>query len=160
MGGEYPSRSGRPETNFCSWNRTGTTRYVVENSPVPMVFCGFEVGAKQNGYGTGERLNDLPDGHPVKVGYQHFFAQPPSWVGDGPWETIQPWSIWDQITVYHAVCNDQDLFAETPGKNEVFDDGSNTFHEHPDGPHRYIRPRVSPQELAQSTIEPLMLVER
>ncbi|MEM6391701.1 MAG: hypothetical protein AAF797_02905 [Planctomycetota bacterium] len=162
MGGNYPSNPTLPETNFRAWNNLGVSRRCIERITEvdrPITFIGGELGDRFNGYGTGARLNELPDNHPVRVGYLDFFTRVPDWVPDDdkPWDTIQPWSIWDQITLHHAACRNTQLLEEVPGLNTLDDTGINHFTPDPNGPHAYLKPRVSPAELAHDIIEPLML---
>ncbi|MEM6550719.1 MAG: hypothetical protein AAF750_01080 [Planctomycetota bacterium] len=162
MGGNYPSNPTLPETNFRAWNTLGVSRRCIERITDlgrPITFIGGELGDRFNGYGTGVRLNTLPDNHPVRVGYLDFFTRAPDWVPDDdkPWDTIQPWSIWDQITLYHAVCRDTQILQEVPGLNTLDNTGINHFEPDPAGPHAYLRPSLPPAELAHRVIEPLML---
>ena len=157
MGGQYPRSGERPETNFRCWDNPKVTRRFVDRCPVPIDFVGFELGDLHAGFGTGERINDLPDGHPVRVGYADFFHRPPWWVKDAPSDLIKPWSIWDQITVYAAVATDDGRLARTRGVNHVDDAGHNHFEPTPDGPHSYFSAVGDPAAFARDVIEPLML---
>ncbi|MEM1210909.1 MAG: hypothetical protein AAGI68_01290 [Planctomycetota bacterium] len=162
MGGNYPGDPTLPETNFRAWKTPGVSRRCVERITEigrPITFIGSELGDRLHGYGTGARLNDLPEDHPVRVAYLDFFTRVPHWVPDEskPWDTIRPWSIWDQITLHHAVCRDTDLLEEVAGLNTLDDVGINHFKSDPNGPHAYLKPCISPAELAHNIIEPLML---
>lgn len=159
MGGTNPG--GTPvrgtDPNFEVGTDERVTQTVVRTCPVPMAFVGNELGNRRLGFGTGARLNELPEDHPVRVGYLHFFNHPPHWVKDGPWDDIQPWSIWDQITVYYAATEDAERFGEVRGTNEIDAMSRNVFSESPDGPHVYLVPRVAPEAIGDGLIEPLMM---
>ncbi|MEO1237059.1 MAG: hypothetical protein AAFX76_09750 [Planctomycetota bacterium] len=159
MGGRYPRNDSDAEANFHAWGQPNVSKRAIERIDRPITFIGGELGDRSNGYGTGARLNDLPEDHPVRIGYLDFFRRPPWWVPDEdkPWDTIQPWSIWDQITVHHAVCRDLKLYEEIPGVNHIGGPGTNAFEQASDGPHVYLRPLVEPGVIAHEVIEPLML---
>ena len=178
MGGYTPlpptSEGGRPtraETNFAANGRPGVTADFLDACPVPVVFCGFEAGNRDYGYATGDDINGLPDGHPVKVGYLDFFARPPKWCAKVRADRVQPWSIWDQITVLHAVrgpaTDDAPLtgsgFREVTGSaNHADPSGHNTWHPAaPGGPdHAYLAPLAPPADIAAKLVEPLMVARR
>lgn len=165
MGGRYPHGVSVRGTdpNFEIGTDRQCARFVVSNCPVPMVFVGNEVGGMRYGYATGAKLNELPERHPLKVGYRYFFNHPPQWVLNGWWPTpypkdrIQPWSIWDQITVYYAATEDHASFTEVRGINLVDAKSHNHFQHDPNGPHVYLVPNHAPAVIAEQIIEPLML---
>lgn len=157
MGGHYPDPSDRAESNFRAWGCPGVTAAFVSRCPRPMTFIGSDLGHARRGYATGARLNDLPTDHPVRIGYAHFFAHPPAWVRGGPWDEIQPWSIWDLITVWIAAHPDHEAFERVYGRNHVDADGNNRFEPEAQGPHAYVRSRWAPQRIAEELIEPWML---
>lgn len=159
MGGNYPTNTSLTETNFHAWNTPGVTKRCIERIKRPIAFVGGELGDRVNGYGTGAGLNGLPIDHPVRIGYTDFFRRPPSWVPDStkPWSEIQPWSIWDQIAVHHAVCRDSEVYEEVRGLNQINESGTNVFTPDDSGSHTYLVPKVAPRELSGNLIEPLML---
>ena len=159
MGGHYPSSYDKSsaESNFANSGNCGT-RNAVNNSPVPLVFNGFEVGAIEKGYATGPDLNSLGNSHPVQVGYQYWFQNPPSWAQFLQANTIGDWSIWDQIAVYVAVRGSGDSFGEyVYGYNDVACDGQNYWNTSSDKAQRYLTQQADPETFADSVIQPLMM---
>jgi hypothetical protein len=159
MGG-YDDATGqtRPEPNFSAWNSPGVTRDFVRHCPVPQAFIGSELGQLARGYGCGARLRELPAEHPVRIGYADFFARPPWWANLPAGGPIVPWSIWDQITAYHAVMGDDAWLAGERGlRNEVDEVGLNRWV--PDAASTHVRVRAlrPPAAIARELIEPLML---
>jgi len=160
MGGIYPESSERVETNFKAWDNPSVTKQFVDGCPVPMYFVGSGLGHMNQGFGTGERLNELPERHPLRVGYGHFFRSPPWWVDQPGSERIAAWSIWDQITVWAAMSPGDEVgkhLREVRGVNHVAPDGHNRFEDDPNGPHVRYELKGDPATFARDVIEPLML---
>ena len=156
MGGAHPASGERPETNFNSWKVPGITARVLETLPCPLEICTFELGAIQHGYGTGARLAELPDDHPVRVGYADFFARPPWWVPGGP-TAIRAWSIWDQITCLHAAWPDSPwIDVDRAQRCIVSADGANHWTTQTPTHGRLVS-KLPPAALANDVIEPLMM---
>ncbi|HEV7297744.1 MAG TPA: hypothetical protein VGN72_00140 [Tepidisphaeraceae bacterium] len=159
MGGFHHSATTKPETNFAAWGVRGVTARVLATLECPVELCTFELGAIEHGYGTGERLAELPLSHPVRVGYDHFFAHPPWWVKGGA-TLNRPWSIWDQITVLHAALpNNPWLDTSWDECCRVDPAGGTTWAPRASRPasHGRLVNRLSPRSLATDVIEPLML---
>lgn len=164
MGGhERPGEQSRPETNFSAWHQGGgiTRETLALLEGVPVVICGLELGWRERGFGTGRALARLAPRHPLRIGYEDFFRRPPWWVKGGPWTEIQPWSIWDQITVLRAV-----LARGTPGLVEhegwrcvVDEDGGNRWVPDSTSLHRRLAlsPDWTPERFASEIVEPWML---
>ena len=164
---------GEAETNLRGpdgppHRRSGVARAFVQRCPAPIVFCGFEAGLDANGYGTGRRIAGLPAGHPVRIGYEAFFAEPIPWSPGRGGRGVEDWSIWDQITVLHAVRGASTRerpergsgFEEVGGLTNVLgDDGTNRWRAaRPGDPeHRHLRPVAEPGRIARERVEPLML---
>ncbi|BFP40146.1 hypothetical protein FGF1_09910 [Flavobacteriaceae bacterium GF1] len=156
MGGGYAGQSF-PESNF-KWGGEGLTQYVIENCPSPMIFNGLEIGHADEGYATGERINDLSSGHILKEGYGYFFKNPPEWTRLAPDDTIKPWSIWDIITVQVAVTGVQDYFEEVSvGHNHVLKSGLNVWKDDPDKDHTYLIKKMEPEVYADKVIQSLLM---
>jgi inosine-uridine nucleoside N-ribohydrolase len=162
MGGQHPRTSGpRVDPNFAGYDRPGVTRRVFERARCPLIVCTCDLGERHNGYGTGARLNELPDRHPLRIGYSHFFRHSPDWVNEPVTDHIRPWSIWDQITA---------MFAATPNTPWLGVDWSQQCFIDDRGASHWDTPvnratgrlinRVSAAQLANDVIEPLMLGER
>ena len=179
MGGYTPltpaglREPGGAETNFRGpdgppHRGSGVARAFVERCPAPVVFCGFEAGLEANGYGTGRGVAGLPAGHPVRIGCEAFFAEPIPWAPGRGGRGIESWSIWDQITVLHAVRGAStgadplggSGFEEVGGSVNVLGDGGGNHWRAAragDPEHRYLRPVAEPARIAAELVEPLML---
>lgn len=173
MGGHTPlsptdPSADLPETNFRAADRPGVTAAFLSACPVPIVFCGSEAGNRENGYGTGTAINRLPEDHPVRIGYRDFFARPPWWAPEIGSDRVGPWSIWDQITVLHAVSGpasearplEGSGFAEVHGRtNHADETGMNNWEpaQTNDPDHAYLAPMAAPRDIADRLIEPLMV---
>ncbi|REE01541.1 nucleoside hydrolase [Marinoscillum furvescens] len=156
MGGRYPGDGGK-EANF-HWGGPGVSQYVIANCPRPMIFNGGKIGHINEGYGTGSRINELPASHLLRSGYQYFFTNPPDWTGMESSAKVEPWSIWDIITVQLAVTGVADYFTVVDqGYNEVDQVGVNYWRSEPDKEHSYVVPKMDPQQYAREVIEPLLL---
>ncbi len=156
MGGHYPASTHRGETNFVAWQQQGVTQRVMHDMPRPVEVVTFEVGDIGSGFATGKRIIELPPNHPVRIGYEYFFQHPPQWAHREP-SAIDDWSIWDQITVLQAVMPGSPwLSVDWSMRCEVEVDGSNRW-THAQQPHGRVVNRLSPDELANAVIEPLML---
>lgn len=156
MGGMY---AGQPyvESNF-KWGGKGVSQYVVENFPRPMIFNGGEIGEAKKGYSTGDRINELPEGHILKEGYGYFFKNPPKWTRMESSDAIKEWSIWDIITIQVAVTGIQDYFdIVEEGYNHVEPSGMNEWKSRPDREHAYLTQKMDPKTYADSVIETLFM---
>ena len=148
------------EPNFMG-GQSDCTRRFLDACPRPIVFCGSEVGNRRFGYGTGAELETLPQGHPVKIGYRDFFDRPPDWAPEIRSDSIGDWSVWDLVTVLHAVGG-----AGLSGCREVAGmtnhaDASGWNHWRPrrcgDPEHAYLEPMLPPAELARERVLPWLL---
>lgn len=120
MGGTFPA--GR-EFNIASFPHDAA-RFVSE-WPCEIEFVGWEVG---HDVITGRATGDSPvDRDPVAAAYQLYTS------GRG-----RP--SWDLIAVHVAAMRTRGLYwYSEPGRVHVGEDGANTFHAEPDGPHRYVK---------------------
>jgi inosine-uridine nucleoside N-ribohydrolase len=125
MGGQYPSGS---EFNF---NHTTETRYaanyVCANSPVPLFFCGFEVG---NTIISGDTLTG------IYAAADDILSKA---LTDAARTTGR--NSWDPITMYLAVHGDAERagFSIIQGTNSVdVTTGANTFTANSTGKHYYV----------------------
>ncbi|OAV44902.1 nucleoside hydrolase [Lewinella sp. 4G2] len=156
MGGNYV-RTGKAEANF-KWSGPGVAKYVIENCPRPITLNGGIIGNREDGYGTGTAINDLPEDHLMRSGYGYFFQHPPEWSGLAPSDTIPEWSIWDIITVQVAVTGTEDYFTVVDEGSVAFDDAElTTWVAEPDGPHRFLKPKMNPKRYADEVIQPLLV---
>jgi len=153
MGGQYPS--GENEWNF-NGDMQGVTSYVISNLPVPVTFSGYEVGLKIR---TGEVFNDLPESHPLYVGFMHF-SEHASWINKDFSGRILDNASYDQTAVLYAVRNGTGTWWEkVPGTCVPDDTGGNTWI--PDGgsDHAYLLLKKDPEKMAR-IIESIMLGKR
>ncbi|MDY4212408.1 MAG: nucleoside hydrolase [Eubacteriales bacterium] len=103
MGGDFEDLS---HAEFNVRNDIESAMYVAENCPVPICYCGFEIGDKVI---TGQKLKRESNLNPIKFAYSVHTA-------DGLNNS------WDPITVYCAVMKENNkLFKFTGGKNILFD---------------------------------------
>ena len=108
MAGDFED-AGRCEFNVrCSIE---SARYVAENCPVPITYCGFEAGA---GVMTGALLESCRDDFLVKQAYR--IHQNGSF--------LRP--SWDPITVYYAVYGLGDVLSVSDGCSITFDEEGRT----------------------------------
>ena len=141
MGGNYPE--GR-EHNFHARGSAESAAFVVEAWPTPIVFSGFEIGAR---IFTGPTLAGREKGNPVARAYSLHSSR--------PLERGRP--SWDQTAVLAAV-RGPDCFwnVSNPGRNRVETDGSNHWMNDANGRHVYLIERDLP-EIVAAEIEGLMV---
>lgn len=147
MGGQFPS--GEREWNFYG-NMPGTTRFVLENLTVPIVFSGYEIGVQIK---TGPRLTEAGENSPLYIGYRHFsryaeWMQP--YYQDGQ---ITPNSTYDQTSVLYTVRGGIGKYWDKVENGICIADstGGNFWNEINDRPtnHAYLILRKSPEEMAE-----------
>lgn len=126
MGGKYPSSSGSPEYNFS--NDPLDAQYVCANSPVRLVFSGYE-----NGYNMRVGLPLLADDTSGK----DILTQA---ITHHTYSGASGSQCWDaMITLYAIYDNNQDIhFDLVQGTNVVANDGNNTFTASSSGLHYYL----------------------
>lgn len=159
MGGQYPESNVNGEPNF-KFSGTGVARFVVDNAGVPIIFNGFEIGAQGAGYSTGDKLDKLPLSNPVARAYHYFFEiNPPPYVNGGmPFDSIQEWSIWDQIALIYAVRQKSAYFGRvTRGFNDISANGANVWRQSPNRDQQYLTVNMDPKAFADKIVEPLMI---
>ena len=127
MGGKYPSSSGTAEYNFA--NDPLSAKYVCENSPVRLVFSGYE-----NGYNMYVGLPLLADDSSRKdiltqAIYNHQYSG-----ASGS-------KCWDALLMLYALYDStEDIhFNLIQGTNTVSNDGNNTFTTSSSGLHYYLQ---------------------
>ncbi len=131
MGGEFAKQTEAEYNIVCD---IGSTQTVVKFCPVPITFCGFEIG------------------QPILTG-QVFFenddqANPVYWCYQFHGSTSR--SSWDQATVLYAVLGAQDYWILSPwGTVSVTDRGVTTFAERETGMHRYLMPNASVETMSR-----------
>ena len=110
MGGNFVD-SEYKEYNIVS--DVKSAKYVSENCPVPIIYCGFELGVNIK---SGTTLVNTSDENPVKYSYVKHCTK----------ERIPHFS-WDPITVYCSVCQESDLYKLSEKLKISFDDEARTI---------------------------------
>jgi hypothetical protein len=140
MGGDYPVGK---EHNFAARGSASYAARVVQDWPTPVLFSGFTLGTRIE---TGPSLAALPLSHPVRRAYAGHASNPLAFGRPS----------WDQTAVLVAVRGHECFWSlSTPGYNRVESDGTNQWHDDPNGRHWYLIERDSPEQVA-TEIERLM----
>jgi purine nucleosidase len=142
MGGQFPE--GR-EANI-RWDAAAAAD-AIRHWPTEIIFSGWEIGHLIM---TGGRLKEMPQMNPLRRSYELFNG-------------LQPHHSWDQAATLFAVRGlDGGPASEywklsPPGRIIINpDDGSNTWEENPDGPHRYKLMDREPARIAEE-LDALMM---
>lgn len=139
-GGRFPGGGG--EYNLM-WDTMASVR-AVNDWPTPIVFTGFEIGARIK---TGARLHETSDKNPVRACYQHYNG-------------LHDRESWDQTAVLYAVRGAQDYWTlSEPGHclmHARVPHGYNQWIPAAQGSHRYLLEQKSPEALGE-VIETLMI---
>ncbi|MBW3622512.1 MAG: nucleoside hydrolase [Armatimonadetes bacterium] len=137
MGGAFPK--GR-EFNLVEAGPAAA--YSLSNWPTPIVFSGFEIGARVF---TGALLEKNDPKSPVREAYRLYFGG-----------AFKGRESWDQTAVLYAVRGLHNYWtAETEGYMHVFPDGSNEWRKAPDRDHAYLKESMPPASVA-AIIQDLM----
>lgn len=103
------------DSNFEEYNiktDIGAAKYVSENFPAPIIYCGFELGVDVL---TGRKIMDDSDDNPVSLAYHiHCGYNSPEY------------RSWDLVTVYNAVFQNSDLYKKSKNVHITFDDKGRT----------------------------------
>jgi hypothetical protein len=142
MGGAYPSGE---EHNFAARGGARFTGPVLERWPTPVLFSGYELGARVR---TGSGLAGLPASHPVRRAYAGHPSEP----------LTNDRQSWDQTAVLAAVRGPKPHWdLGPPGRITVDADGSNAWRAEPNGTQAYLLAREDPSPSAVATlVEDLM----
>lgn len=151
MGGKFPS--GENEWNF-NGDMPGVTKYVLENIHIPVTFSGFELGVSLK---TGEVFNELPDKHPLSLGFYHFSKNAP-WMKEYFQGKILDNSTFDQTAVLYAVRGGIGSYWHRVenGICVADDHGGNTWTEQENSNHSYLVLDY-PKEEMETEVEAFML---
>ena len=130
MAGQF-KKVGEGEKPYCEYNvvqDVPSAKKLVETSPVPIVFSGFEIGLAI-GYPSESILHDynyVPH-HLVKDGYIAYSPPPHN----------RP--SWDLTSVLYAVFPDRNFFGVSePHRVTVTDEGATLFTPEAEGKHRFL----------------------
>ncbi|MCP5521012.1 MAG: family 43 glycosylhydrolase [Verrucomicrobiales bacterium] len=145
MGGAFPNGrfpDGGGEYNL-GWDTAASVR-AVNDWPTPVVFSGFAIGAAIK---VGARLAETDAANPVRACYQHYNG-------------LKNREAWDQTAVLYAVRGARDYWElSEPGRclmHARIPRGYNEWIPTPQGPHRYLREAMSPEQVGK-VIEDLMI---
>jgi len=135
---------GRDGDSFAEWNvraDANAAAGVAKNSPVPLVFCGFEIGDTVI---TGTCLQTLDKNHPSRMGYDLFGCP------DGR-------CSWDLVTVAYAVLGTCDgLWKERTGYTVSFDSVGIQTYKQDGGNHTLLQNAADGAAIAKRLDELLM----
>jgi inosine-uridine nucleoside N-ribohydrolase len=145
MGGKFPDgRFGNGEGEYNVTIDTVASVRAMNDWPTPVVFSGFEIGAK---IFTGERLKELPAESPMRIAYQHY-------TGGKHRES------WDQTAVLYAVRGTGDYWTlSEPGfalMHARLHHGYNEWIPSAKHQHRYLIEKMPARDVAKA-IEELMM---
>lgn len=145
MGGKFPDGrfdNGAGEYNV-SYDTAAAVR-AINDWPTPVVFSGFEIGARIK---TGGRLNTTPESNPVRACYQHY-------------NRLQPRESWDLTAVLFAVRGERDYWTlSEPGlclMHARVGSGYNEWISTGQKSHRYLIEKMPAAEVG-AVLEGLML---
>lgn len=128
MAGEFGSGDARKGAEFNIVNDIPAAQRLVAGWPTPIVFSGFEVG--------------LAIRYPAESIEQDYAYVPHHPVAEAYWLYNPPPHCrpsWDPTSVLYAVRPERGYFAlSPPGQVQVADNGTTTFEEADNGPHRYL----------------------
>ncbi len=140
-GGRFPDGGG--EYNVM-WDTAASVR-AINDWPTPIVFSGFEIGAK---IFSGARLKETSTNNPVRACYQHFNG-------------LKNRESWDLTAVLYAVRGAGDYWTlSEPGfcvMHARVTHGHNEWLPAPNKQHRYLIQKMPPAELGRQLDE--LLVE-
>ena len=130
MGGGFPQTGG--EYNFAAGGGAPDTQYTVEHWPTPILFTGFEIGAKIT---TGKGLAAAPRSNPVRRAYELYT----SFKGRQSWD----------LTAVLAAAGDLALYwnVSASGYCQVTPGGGDQWHPTPDRGHSYLIAKMPPVEV-------------
>jgi hypothetical protein len=139
-GGRFPDGSG--EYNL-KWDTVASVR-AVNDWPTPVVFSGFEIGARVK---IGRRLRDTPETNPVRACYLHYNG-------------LKDREAWDPTAVLYAVRGAGPYWhLSAPGvclMHARVPHGYSQWIPSPAGGHRYLVEAMAPEDLAR-VIEDLVV---
>jgi len=134
---------GRDDDLFAEWNIRAdieAAASVADNSPVPLAFCGFEIGDMVI---TGTCLKTLDEKHPSRMGYDLFGCP------DGR-------CSWDLVTVVYAVLGTCGLWEERTGYTVSFAPDGRSLYKQDGGNHILLKSAADNSIIAKKLDELLM----
>jgi pyrimidine-specific ribonucleoside hydrolase len=141
MAGQFPAGK---ETNVR--RDSLASQYVIDHWPTPVIFSGFEIGVEVV---TGLRLvKEGPADSPIRMAYAISMPKRP-YDRNGR-------RSWDQTAVLVAARGFDPYYTYKTGKFITSEDGSNKWMDDPDGRHKHLVQKMSPDTVAY-VIETLMM---
>lgn len=132
-GGQFPGGGG--EYNVM-WDTIASVR-AINDWPTPIVFSGFEIGAK---IFSGGKLKEAPTNNPVRACYQHYNG-------------LKNRESWDLTAVLYAVRGTNNYWTlSEPGfcvMHARVTHGYNEWLPTPNGRHRYLIQKMPPAEVGK-----------
>ncbi len=141
MAGKFPSGK---ETNVI--RDPLASKYAIDNWPTPIIFSGFEIGLQVL---TGLRLiKEGPKDSPIRMAYAISIPKRPN--------DKNGRMSWDQTALLVAARGFKPYYTFKKGYCVTSPDGSNSWENDPNGKHKYIVQKMSPDSVAFE-IESLMM---
>lgn len=128
-----------------------SSKYVVENWPSPIVFCGAEIGRYIR---TGDRLIADSDDSPIKEAFKCSISQDRLEFENSRYE-MGGRASYDQTAVVAAVWGDR-YFDLERGSVSINEDGNNRWEVNPNGRHFILKHKLPLQEMANIIEEWMM----
>jgi hypothetical protein len=145
MGGKFPAGKfpdGNGEYNLM-WDTVASVR-AINDWPTPIVFSGFEIGARVK---VGGCLRETPEANPVRACYQHYNG-------------LNDREAWDLTAVLYAVRGARDYWTlSEPGFCLMHNRVSHGYNEwilSPQKQHRYLIEKLPPTGVAKALDELLL----
>jgi hypothetical protein len=149
MGGNFIGKPAHDDLKLGNVNFTTEkdgAYFAVAHWPGPITFVGREIGSVPSGLKAGAGLKDLPDDHPVRLGYQRYFGGAP-----------KDRHVADQTAVLFAVRGLQQYWdAETRGYMELRKDMTFDWRYDRDPGQGYLLKRPGTDRQVEREIEDLM----
>lgn len=135
MGGDFSGNKNGAEYNIrCD---IASARYVAENCPVPIIYCGFETGMEVM---TGLALKKADEENPVRIAYERFLEK----IGQGG-SFLRP--SWDLIAICYAAKGEIGLWELSEEVTVSFDKKGITVIEQ-GGKDRYLINKAGTDKIA------------
>ena len=135
MGGDF--REGEKSAEYNIRCDIDCAKYVAKNCPVPVVYCGVEVGKDVL---TGQSLRDEDAENPIKTAYERFLEKS----GHGN-SFLRP--SWDLIAVSYAIKGEMGLWELSDDVTVSFDENGVTVVEK-GGKDRYLINRAEEEKIS------------
>ena len=153
MGGNFIGKPAHDDVKLTNNNFTvekAGAHFAIWNWPAPITFVGREIGSVPSGLKAGARLKELPEDHPVRLGYQLYFGGEP-----------KDRHVADQTAVLFAVRGLHDSWdVETRGAMDLRPDMTFDWRYDRDSKQSYLLKRPGTDRRIEREIEDLMMRRR